>query len=108
MIVIIKALKIQLLLVAAGVLSIILFTTARPAHSDFPIIVTTSDVSPTPENSATSRLVRPDSSTASYARASRKSIRISLIHVDWEWTRTYSIVSAWGSAATSSFSQGVP
>jgi len=39
MIVIIKALKIQLLLVAAGVLSIILFTTARPAHSDFPIIV---------------------------------------------------------------------
>ncbi len=39
MIVIIKALKIQLLLVATGVLSIILFTTARPAHSDSPIIV---------------------------------------------------------------------
>ena len=39
MIVIMKSLNIQSLLVVTGVLSIILFTTARPAHSDFPIIV---------------------------------------------------------------------
>ncbi len=39
MIVIIKALKIQLLLVAAGVLSIILFTSTRPAHSDSPVVI---------------------------------------------------------------------
>ncbi len=39
MIVIIKALKIELLLVAAGVLSIILFTSARPAYSDSPVVI---------------------------------------------------------------------
>ena len=39
MIVIMKALNINLLLVAAGVLSVILFTTPRPAHSDYPIII---------------------------------------------------------------------
>ncbi len=39
MIVIMKALNTHLLLVAAGVLSIILFTSARPAHSDSPIVI---------------------------------------------------------------------
>ncbi len=39
MIVIMKSLNIQSLLVATGVLSIILFTTARPAHSDYPILI---------------------------------------------------------------------
>ncbi len=39
--VIMKALNIHLLLVAAGVLSIILFTTARPAYSDSPVIIFT-------------------------------------------------------------------
>ncbi len=39
MIVITKSLNIQSLLVATGVLSIILFTTARPAHSAPPIVI---------------------------------------------------------------------
>ncbi len=39
MIVIMKSLNIQSLLVATGVLSIILFTSARPAHSDSPVVI---------------------------------------------------------------------
>ncbi len=39
MIVIMKSLNIQSLLVVTGVLSIILFTSARPAHSDSPVVI---------------------------------------------------------------------
>ena len=64
---------------------------------------TTHSTSPRPENAATARLVRPVSSTASYARGSRKSIRTSLRNVERESSNsiqresTNSIVSAWGS-----------
>jgi hypothetical protein len=127
MIVIMKSLNIQSLLVATGVLSIILFTSARPAYSDSPVVIfkaaacitgTTTDpkrhdaldlatarkrCDTRPENAATARLVRPVSSTASYARGSRKSIRTSLRNVERESSNsiqresTNSIVSAWGS-----------